>query len=80
MNLSKKKTKQIKIDEVKFASRFPTNSEKLGFDSTKIQSYKQKILDLKNLWEADGFIEVYKRQVHGKRSVYPLAKKIKLST
>lgn len=50
---------KITISRVEIASKFESTSDKFGFDKEVVDSYEDDILDLQELWEKQGYIDVY---------------------
>lgn len=67
-------SKKIKIDRVEFSNDFYENSYKFGYDQDAVDSYDDDLLDLTEIWEKQGFIEIYDPTFHGNFAAYPLLK------
>lgn len=50
---------KIRISRVEFSSKFETVSTRFGFDQEVIDSYEDDLLDLQELWEKQGYIDVF---------------------
>lgn len=64
---------KITISRVEIANKFDTTSDKFGFDQDVVDSYEDDILDLQELWETQGYIEVFDNAVHN-RIAYGMVK------
>ncbi|MGX9244074.1 hypothetical protein ACWXWB_22830 [Pantoea dispersa] len=64
---------KITISRVEIANKFATTSDKFGFDQDVVDSYEDDILDLQELWETQGYIEVFDNAIHN-RIAYGMVK------
>ena len=55
---------KISISRVEIASKFGSTSDQFGFDEGVVDSYEYDILDLQELWEKQGYIEVFDPATH----------------
>lgn len=55
---------KITISRVEIASKFESTSDTFGFDQDVVDSYEDDILDLQELWEAQGHIEIFDPASH----------------
>lgn len=68
------KEKHIYISRVEVSAKFASTSIKFGYDVEIQEDYDDDLLQLQEIWEEQGYIEIYDSTVHGDRAVYPLAK------
>ncbi|WP_217550571.1 hypothetical protein [Pantoea sp. GbtcB22] len=57
---------KITISRVEISLKFASTSDTFGFDQDVVDSYEDDILDLQELWEQQGYIEVFDPIAHSR--------------
>jgi hypothetical protein len=72
--LGKHHPKRFYFARLEIAVKFASTSAKFGYDAEDQQYYEDALLDLQDIWEQQGYIEIYDPSSHGYSAHYPLAK------